>query len=120
MAINRAEVAKTELFKKDVLKQQVFRPLLDLVGKDAHGLTRDLFDKIGGLPTNSGVGRVRLQGVEVAGDGPDVFVDRPFVVVEYDDELFRRFSDVVECFKRRTAGESGVACDSYDVVITAG
>ena len=60
-----------------------------------------------------------LEGVKVAGDGTDVFVDRPFVVVEDDDETFGGFRDVVEGFQRGSAGEGGVTRDGDDMVVTS-
>ena len=63
---------------------------------------------------------MRLEVVEVAGDGSDVLVDGPLVVVEDDDEFAGGFGDVVECFERGAAGECGVTGDGDDVVVSTG
>ena len=58
--------------------------------------------------------------VEVAGDGADVAVDGPLVVIEDDDEALGLLGDVVEGFERDAVGEGGVAGDGDDVFFAAG
>ena len=115
VTVDRAEVAEAELFEEDVREQQVLGAGLDLVGEVAGGLAGDLFDEFRGGITNAGVGRVGLERVEIAGDSPDVLVDRPLVVVEHDDELLGGLRDVVESFQSRAAGEGGIAGDGDHV-----
>jgi hypothetical protein len=86
VAVDRAEVAQPEFLEEHVGEKQVLGAFLDLVGERAGGLAGDFLDEIRGLGAHGGVGVVGLEGVEVAGDGADVLVDRPLVVVEHDDE----------------------------------
>ena len=117
MAVDGAEVAKTELFKEDVREEEVFRTFLDLVSQLASCFPCELLDKFGcGIP-HAGVGRMRLQRVEVAGDGSDILIDRPFVIVEDDDELLGSLRDVVEGLECRAAGECCVTSDGDDVAV---
>src|SRR4051812_38446315 len=53
----------------------------------------------------SGTGR---DAVQVGSNRPHVFCDRPFVVIEHDDESLRLRPRVVERFVTDAAGESGV------------
>ena len=57
--------------------------------------------------------------VEIVSDRADVFRDRPFVVIEHDDETFCVRFDVVERFVTDATGESSIACDDDDVLVTA-
>ena len=87
MTVDRPVITHAEFLEKDVGEQQILRALLDLVGKIAHRLAGDFLHKIGGLVAHRRIGRVGLQGVEVLGDGADVFIDRPLVVIENHDEF---------------------------------
>ena len=120
VAVDGAEVTHAEFLEQDVLEKQVLRAFLDPVGERAHGFAGDFLDEIRGLAADGGVGVVGLERVEITGDGADVLVDGPLVVVEHDDEFLGRFGDVVERFERRSAGEGGVSGDGDDVVVPAG
>ena len=61
---------------------------------------------------------MRLQGIEVARDGADVPIDRPFVVIQDDDEFLGGLGDVVEGLEGGSAGEGSVSGDGDDVVVT--
>ena len=119
VTVDRPVVTKAEFFEQDVRKKQILRAFLDLVGERAGRLARDFFDELGSLGADGGVGVVSLERVEIAGDGTDVFIDRPFVIIEDDDEFFGRLRDVVERFERGSAGERGIAGDGDDMVIPA-
>ena len=56
---------------------------------------------------------------EVLGDGADVLVDRPFVVVEDDDQPLGVRGDVVERLVGDAAGEGRVAAERDDVLAAA-
>ncbi|OQB88588.1 MAG: hypothetical protein BWX86_02648 [Verrucomicrobia bacterium ADurb.Bin122] len=65
------------------------------------------------------VGGVGREPVEVARYRADVLGDRPFVVVENDDEALGRADDVVERLHGEAAGEGGIAADGDDVLAGA-
>ena len=96
VAIDRAVVAESEFFEEDAGDDEVFRAFLDPAGEFAEPLPGDFFEEAGGAIVEVFVGRAGRNAVKVAGDGADVFVDRPFVVVEDDDEPLGGFADVVE------------------------
>ena len=48
-----------------------------------------------------------LNPVKIAGDGADILRDRPFVIVQNNNETFGVVGNVVERFITSTAGESG-------------
>jgi len=72
-----------------------------------------------GLFVQVGVGGMRGDFVEVAGDRADVPGDRPLVVVQHDDEFFRDMRDVVKRLVTDPAGECGVARDCDDMLVRA-
>ena len=120
VAINGPVVAQAEFLEEHVREEQVFRAFLDFVGEGAGGFACDFFDEIRSFRADGGKGVVGLEIGEVAGDRADVFIDRPFVVVEDDDEFAGGFRDVVERFEGGAAGECGVSGDGDDVIIAAG
>ena len=58
--------------------------------------------------------------MEVAGDGANVAVDGPLVVIEDNDETPGLFGDVVEGFEGDAIGEGCVAGDCDDVLFASG
>ena len=120
MAIDRPVITQAEFFEEHIGEEQVFCAFLDFVSQRACGLACDFFYELGSFGPHGSEGVVRLEVIEIAGDGTDVLVDRPFVVVEHDDEFAGGFRDVVERFERGAAGEGGIAGDGDDVVVTTG
>src|ERR1700742_643332 len=57
--------------------------------------------------------------MEVAGDGADVAVDRPLIVVQHDDETARLLGDVVQRFIGDAVGEGSVSGNSDDMILLA-
>ena len=117
MPVDRSVVAEAEVFEEDGGEDEVFAALLYLAGEFTRGWSGDFFEEVRSFIVEPGIGRVGGDFIEVAGDGADVFVDRPFVVVEDDDEALRGAGHVVESFKGRTAGECGVAGNGDDMLI---
>ena len=58
-----------------------------------------------------------MKGVEVVGQGTDVFIDGPLVVIKDGDETLGRLGDVVEGFQRGTAGKGGITGDGDDIEV---
>jgi len=101
-------------------KDDVLGVALDFFSKTTRTFTQHELDEFGGLlmqVRESGMGG---DGIEVLRDGTDIAVDGPLVVIEDNDESLGMRSDVVERFKHRTAGESGVTGDADDVLVTTG
>jgi hypothetical protein len=65
------------------------------------------------------VARVRDDLVQVAGDGADVLVDAPLVVVEDADEFFRGGRNVVQRLVGNAVGQRGIAEDAHHVFVRA-
>ena len=120
VAVDRAEVAQPEFLEKHIGKQQVFCAFLHAVGEAACGFAGDFFDKLRGLGAHRGVGVMGLQRVEITGDGADIFVDRPLVVVEHHDESAGCLGDVVQRLKRWTTSEGRITGDSDHMVVAPG
>ena len=58
--------------------------------------------------------------MQVLGDGADVLVDGPLVVVEHDDHALGVRGDVVQRLVSDAAGEGRVAGERDDVLLAAG
>jgi len=96
MSIDGAVITKSKFFKKDIGDEHVFSIALDFVSKFTGIWACHFFDDVSSSFADPVVGRVGLQGVKVFREGADIFVDRPFVVVEDDNTTLRSFGDVVE------------------------
>jgi hypothetical protein len=99
---------------------EAFRGFLGLAGDVACGLAAESFDQACGLVVQVRVGRVRGQLVEVLGDGSDVLVDGPVVVVEDNDHAARLRGDVVQRLERDSVGKGSVAGEGDDVFGSSG
>ena len=89
------------------------------MGECAGRLACDFFDKLRRLGADGGEDVVRLQIVEIAGDGTDILVDRPFVVIEHDYEPAGGSGDVVKSLERGAAGKGGISGDGHHMVVIA-
>ena len=117
MPIDRPVITQPEFFENHARHEQIFDPLLELVGQMHRPLTRDRFDKPARLFVQPCVHRVSGNGVKIGSDGADIFCDRPFIVVEHDDETLRLRFSVVQCFVTDPAGKSGISRHYHDVLI---
>ena len=115
VAIHRAVVADAEVLEDDARGDEVLEGSLRLVGEFAGPLAGDPLHEAGGIFVEVGVGGIGGDAVQVVGHGAHVFGDRPFVVVEDDDEALGRVCHVVEGLKRDAAGEGGIARHAHDV-----
>ena len=119
VAVDRAVVAQAEFLENHARDEQVLDAFLDLVREMERASARDRLDETPGLFVQMRVGRVGHDVIQVVRDRADVFRDRPFVVVEDDDEALGLRLDVVERLVTDAAGESGVARDDDDVLVRA-
>ena len=117
MAVDRPEVAQAQLLEQARAEQEILGLDLPLAPEAvevvAPGQPREELLR---LVVQLVVGRAGAEAVEIAGDGPDVLGDRPFVVVEDDDQPLRAGDDVVEGLEGDAAGEGGVAADRDHVL----
>ena len=119
MAIDGAVVAEAEVLEDHAGEEEIFDTGLDFVGDIFGELAADHFDEAGGFIVEMGVRGVGGDFIEVGGDGADIFGDRPFVIVEDDDEFFGGIGDIIEGFVADAAGESGIASDTDHVFVGA-
>src|SRR5262245_61594559 len=84
-----------------------------------NGFARNGLDEMPRLVVQVRECRTGHDGVEIVCDRADVFRDRPFIVIENDDEAFCVRFDVIKRFVTNAARESSVACDDDDVLVTA-
>src|ERR1700722_11650698 len=119
MAVDRAVVAQTEFFEDNARHKEMFHAFLDLRRKLLNELAADHFHELTRLCVQMGVGVARLNPVKIVGDSADILRDRPFVIVQNNDETFGMVGDIVECFVTNTAGESGVASYHNDVLFAS-
>ena len=95
MAIDGTKVAESEFLKKNVGKNKVFCAFFDPMSNFSNCFSKDFFDEVRGGCADGGVGRMGLECVEITGDSADVFIDRPFIIVQNDDEFFGGFGNVI-------------------------
>lgn len=119
VSIDGAVVTKAELLEENIRHEHVFGVALDLVNEFTGLGAGDLFDEAGRSFADAIVGGMSLEGVEILSESADVFVDRPFVIVEDDDAALGGGGDVIKSLQGGAAGEGGVTGDGDDVVILA-
>ncbi len=119
VAVDGAVVAKAEFFEDHAAAYDALGGLFGLAGDVARSLAAELFDEAGGAVVQADVGGIGRNLVQVLGDGPDVLVDRPRVVVQDDDHPLGLRSDVVQGFEGDAVGERGITGERYDVLLAA-
>ena len=120
VAVDGAEVLQAELLKEDGGPEHAFGGFFGAAGDLDGGLAAEALDDARGRVVQVLVVLVGDDPVEVAGDGADVAVDGPLVVVEDDDQALGLLGDVVDRFEGDAVGEGGVAGDGDDVFAAAG
>ena len=120
VTVDGAEVLQAQLFEDDAGPQH---SLGDLFGFSRHtqgGHAADLLDEFAGAIVQIFELRAGDDLVQVTGDGPDVLVDGPLVVVQHDDQPLGVVGDIVQGFVGNPAGEGGVSRDGDDMFLAAG
>ena len=117
--VDRAVIPDAEILEDHAGGKEVFQPDLGLVREFAGAFSGDPLDELRGLVVEVGVGGIRHQAVEILGHGPDIFRDRPLVVVEDDDQALRRRGHVVQGLEADPAGERPVARHADDMLVAA-
>ena len=97
----------------------MFNAFFDLMDELLRELAGDHFDKLCSFFVQMTVGVVGDQFVEVVGDGSDIFRDRPFVVVQHNDESFCIVSDIVQRLVAYATGECSVAGNNDNIFASA-
>ena len=120
VAVDGAEVFEAELLKEDGGPQHALGCFFGAADNLDGGLAAEALDESRGLVVQMLVVLVGDDAMEVAGDGADVAVDGPLVVVEDDDQALGLLGDVVERFEGDAVGEGSVAGDGDDVLVAAG
>ncbi len=85
---------------------------------EGHGAAQFL-DEFAGAVVQVIVARAGDDGVEIGGDGADVLIDGPFVVVQHHQQFLGVVRDVVQRFVGDAAGERRVAGQRHDVFFAA-
>ncbi len=119
VAVDGAVILQAELLEDDAGPEHALGGFLGFLRHAESDLAADAFDEARGAFVQVIEARVGDDRVEVAGNGANVFVDGPLVVVEHDDEAARRLRDVVESFVGDAAGEGGVSGEGDDVLLSA-
>ena len=120
VAVDGAEVLQAELLKEDGGPQHAFGGLFGAAHHFDGGLAAEALDEARGAFVQVLVVLVGDDAVEVAGDGADVAVDGPLVVVEHDDQALGLLGDVVQRLESDAVGEGGVAGHGDHVLVAAG
>ncbi len=119
VAIDRPVIAHSQLLENYARHEQILHALLDLVRELDRALAGDCLDETARLVMEARVSRVGDDVVQITGDRAHVFGDRPFVVVQHDDETARLRFRVVQRFVTDPAGEGRIARHHHHVFIPA-
>jgi hypothetical protein len=120
VSVDGAEVLEAELLEEDRGPEHALGGFFSAAGDFEGGFAADFFDDALGRIVQPVVVLVGDDAVEVAGDGADVAVDGPLVVVEDNDHAFGLLGDVVDGFERDSVGKGCVSGDGDDVLFAAG
>ncbi len=120
VAVEGAVVGQAEVLEEGGREKDAFGGFFGALDDVFRGAAADALDQPGALGVQRGDVLVGDDFVKVAGDGADVAVDGPLVVVEHDDEAFGAVGDIVEGLESDAVGEGGVARESNDVLGAAG
>ena len=115
MAVQGAVVVEPELLEEHRWPEQALRRFLGLAYNFRGSLAAEAFDQTARARMQVSVVLVGHYLMKVVGNGADVTVDRPLVIVQHDDEAFGRVPDVVQRLKRNAVGEGGIARHSDNV-----
>ena len=119
VSVDRAVIPDPEVFENHAGGEQVFEPDFGLVSELAGAFSTDPLDELGGLVVKVGIRGIRHQTVEIFRHGPDIFCNRPFVVVKNDDQPLGRRGDVVQGLKADPAGEGRIARHADHMFVSA-
>src|SRR5262249_50806254 len=119
MSIDWPVITQAELLENDTRDEQSFYALLNFMRKLRNGFARNGLDETPGLLMKMSERGAGDDSVQVICDRADVFRDRPFIVVEHNDEAFCVRFDVIKRFITDTARKSSVAWADDDVLVTA-
>ena len=115
--VDRADVAYPVFFKEGRGDKKILGFLFPFDAEVDEGLPAgDLFEESFDVVVEAVVDGVCDEVVEIAGEGADILGNRPFVVVEDNDEPLGAGGDVVEGLHCDAAGEGGVAADRNHVL----
>ena len=119
MAIDRAVVADAEIIENHAWRDEALQSCFRLVSELACGFAADPLEEPSGVFMEVRVGGIGHQAVQVIRNGAHIFGNRPFVVVENDDEALGGRGDIVQGFKTHAAGEGGISRHADDMLVGA-
>src|ERR1700749_2188712 len=97
----------------------MFHPFFDLGRKLLHELAADHFYELSRFIVQMTVRVAGLNPVKITGDGTDILRDRPFVVVQDDNEAFGVVGNVIERFITCAASKGSIASYHHDILFAA-
>ena len=119
VAVDDADVGKTELLEDEPRAEEGLHALLDVfaqaVGAGADG--RDAGDRALHVLAQAGEPRVEAEAIEVELKGADVGLDRHLVVVQHDDERRAQLPGLVHRFEGDPAREGPIAQHADDAAV---
>ena len=119
MAVDGAVVFQAEFFENHARPQDALGSFFGFARHMQGGFSAEALDELFGALVQVVEARVGDDFIEIAGDGADVLVDRPLVIVEHDDQPPGAVGDIIEGFVSDAAGEGGVSGEGDDVFFPA-
>ena len=119
MAIHWTVVAYPEIIKNHARREEALQACFRLVSQFARCFSADPLEKTRCILMQVCIGGVGDQSIKVICHGTHIFGDRPFVVIENNDEPLGGRSNVVEGLECDAAGESCISRDADHMLIGA-
>ena len=119
VAVDRAEVLQAQFLEDDAGPQHALGDLFGLARHAQRRLAAHFLHELAGAVVQIVEPRAGDDLVQVAGNGADVLVDGPLVIVEDHDQALGVVGDVVQGLVGDPAGEGRVAGDGDDVFLAA-
>ena len=119
MAVDRPVVADAEIIENHAWRDEAFQSGLCLVNEFACGFSADPLHEACSVFVKVYIRWVGDEAVQVIRNRTHVFGNRPFVVIENNDEPLGCGGDIVQGFKTDAAGEGCIARHADDMLVGA-
>ena len=120
VAVDGAEILQAKFFKHHGGPEKALGGLFGAADDFDRGLAAEALDEMRGLVVQVLVALVGDNAMKVTGDGADIAIDGPFIVIEDNDHALGLRGDVIHRFEGNAVGEGGVTGDGDDVFVRSG
>ena len=122
VAVHRSQVFKAEVFEEHPGHKEVLEAVLETAHRPGHTAAdgRQPFQEVFHFRFHPGIGGIRPEFRKIGRQGPHVFGNGHFVVIEDHDQLLVEIPGVVQPFHGFPAGKGSVPDDGNHIVVVPG